>query len=394
MDPDDFQSMVHLLLYADVLDIEGLISSPYGPGRKEDILKVVDAYAKDYSNLITYSERYPSPEALKAITKQGETDIAPLSGVRRTTEGSEWIIQCAKRDDLRPLHVLVWGGLEDLTQALHDAPEILPKLRVYWIGGPNKKWGPNAYQYLVRHFPNLWIIEANSTYRGWFVDGNQSGEWGNMDFVKQHIAGKGALGTFFNTQLGGVIKMGDTPSVAWLLRGDPSNPSKPGWGGQFVRAWPRPYLRSIGLTEKTERMEIFGVLELVFPLGDNPPGNPLVQVDVENQSLKGELADDGTMCIRFCPKAAKTYTLRLKSNIPSLNGKTGGITAVHAGKEVFSMPDEALSNWWTDDQSSKFADWEHRGTQTVNYWRHEFLSDFANRMQRCEKPNSDPNNLR
>jgi hypothetical protein len=33
--------MVHLLLYADVLDIEGLVSSPYGPGRKEDILKVI-----------------------------------------------------------------------------------------------------------------------------------------------------------------------------------------------------------------------------------------------------------------------------------------------------------------------------------------------------------------
>ncbi len=28
-DPDDIQSMVHLLVYADVLDIEGLISSPY-----------------------------------------------------------------------------------------------------------------------------------------------------------------------------------------------------------------------------------------------------------------------------------------------------------------------------------------------------------------------------
>ena len=36
-DPDDFQSMVHLLVYADVLDVEGIISSPYGPGRKEHI---------------------------------------------------------------------------------------------------------------------------------------------------------------------------------------------------------------------------------------------------------------------------------------------------------------------------------------------------------------------
>ena len=41
-DPDDFQSMVHLLVYADVLDIEGLISSPYGDGRSRAILDVID----------------------------------------------------------------------------------------------------------------------------------------------------------------------------------------------------------------------------------------------------------------------------------------------------------------------------------------------------------------
>ena len=76
-DPDDFQSMMHLLLYTDALDLEGLISSPFGLGRKGDVLKVIDAYAKDYPNLKTYSDRYPSPELLKAITKQGETEIAP-----------------------------------------------------------------------------------------------------------------------------------------------------------------------------------------------------------------------------------------------------------------------------------------------------------------------------
>jgi hypothetical protein len=38
-DPDDFQSLVHLLVYADCFDIEGLISSPYGPGRKQHILE-------------------------------------------------------------------------------------------------------------------------------------------------------------------------------------------------------------------------------------------------------------------------------------------------------------------------------------------------------------------
>src|SRR5690606_655401 len=71
-DPDDFQSMVHLLVYADVLDIEGLVSSPYGPGRKEHILEVIDCYARDYPNLVTCSDRYPTADALRAITMQGE----------------------------------------------------------------------------------------------------------------------------------------------------------------------------------------------------------------------------------------------------------------------------------------------------------------------------------
>src|SRR4029077_21078543 len=70
-DPDDFQSMVHFLLYADMFDVEGLVSSPFGPGRKQHILDVIDLYARDYPNLKTWSERYPAPEALRALAKQG-----------------------------------------------------------------------------------------------------------------------------------------------------------------------------------------------------------------------------------------------------------------------------------------------------------------------------------
>src|SRR5262245_41039503 len=70
-DPDDFQSLVHLLVYADQFDIEGLVSSPYGPGRKEHILQVLDYYERDYANLNTYSNHYPTPGALRALAKQG-----------------------------------------------------------------------------------------------------------------------------------------------------------------------------------------------------------------------------------------------------------------------------------------------------------------------------------
>ncbi len=63
-DPDDFQSLVHLLVYADVFDLEGLISSPYGPGRKEHLLQVIAAYEQDYPNLSAYSESIPYRECL------------------------------------------------------------------------------------------------------------------------------------------------------------------------------------------------------------------------------------------------------------------------------------------------------------------------------------------
>lgn len=386
-DPDDFQSMVHLLVYADVLDIEGLISSPFDRGRKRDILRVIDCYEKDYANLKTYSERYPTSDALRAITKQGEIDRAPYAGVRRSTEGSRWIVECARRDDPRPLYVLVWGLIEDLAQALHDAPDILPKLRVYWIGGPNKKWSPDAYQYIVENHPKLWIIECNATYRGWFVGGEQSGQWSNRGFVAKHIAGKGALGRFFVSKKGD-IKMGDTPSVGWLLKGTPDDPSKPGWGGRFVRAWHRPFSLLNRLTTKDDRMEAFGVLELALPLGDGAPVEPEAQLQVENQSLTGHAPGDGTMRFRFCPKSAKPHRYRIRSNMPALNGKTGTITIVRPKPDVALRPSWRLPNWWTDDPAPKFAEKEHIGAKTVNRWRQEFLSDFAKRMLRCQSPAS------
>ena len=387
-DPDDFQSMVHLLVYADRLDLEGLISSPFGAGRKEHILEVIYCYAKDYPNLKTYSDLYPTPEALRAITKQGEKDVAPYAGVRRSTEGSEWIVKCARRNDPRPLHVLVWGGIEDLAQALHDAPDILPKLRVYYIGGPNKKWSPDAYQYIATQHPTLWIIEANSTYRGWFVGGNQEGEWGNQEFVTRNVAGHGALGDYFNTHLGGTIKMGDTPSVGWLLKGTPEDPSQPGWGGQFVRAWERPCARFERLTTEEDSMEIFGVLELVLPLGSDAPAEPKVRLAVENQSLIGHVAGDGTVRFRFCPKDVKTYRFTVRGNVPSLDGKSGGITVALPSSDLAKHPSRKFPNWWSDNPDPALAEGVHQGAKSVNIHREEFLRDFAARTERCKSPAS------
>lgn len=390
-DPDDFQSMVHFLLYADIFDIEGLISTSgiSGPGRKQDIFDVIDCYEKDYDNLKKYSEKYPLPDTLRAITKQGETRFVPYPGVQSPTEGSEWIVKCAQRDDPRPLYILGWGGIEDVAQALHDAPNILPKLRVYWVGGPNKKWGPHQYQYIVTHHSDLWIIEANSSYRGWFVGGNQSGQWGNTEFVQRYIAGKGALGKYFSTKLEGTIKMGDTPSVGWLLRGNPNDPSQPSWGGNFVRAWERFYLRLDRLPTEDDRMEEFGILELVLPISESAQENPDALLDVDNQSLPGYVPSDGTMRFRFSPKSARVFHFSIRSNVPALNKMNGSITAYTPKPDIALQPSSRFPNWWTDNPAPEFAENSHLGAhmvlgaKTVNQWREDYLRDFAQRMDRC-----------
>ena len=230
-DPDDFQSMVHLLLYADVLDLEGLIASPPHQGRAHHILEVIDAYEADYDNL--ESDAYPTPDALRAITAQGAIDPAPEQGFTESTEGSQLIIERAKVHDERPLWVLVWGSITDVAQAVHDDPSIKEHIRVYSIGSWNTRQDPHARDYLYNNHPDLWWIESDTTFRGMYVGGDQTEDLGNRSFVEKHVRGHGALGDFFYEKKRD-IKMGDTPSVLYLLRGDLDDPTGESWGGAYV----------------------------------------------------------------------------------------------------------------------------------------------------------------
>lgn len=233
-DPDDFQSMVHLLVYADVLDLEGLISSPPGRGRSEHIEECLTDYETDYPQLRRHSKSYPSPQALREITRQGATDAAPRAGWSEETAGSRWIIERARADDPRPLWVLVWGSITDVAQAVHDAPEIKGRIRVYSIGSWNTQQDPAARDYLFREHPDLWWIECDTTFRGMYMGGTQSGKLGNKSFVETHVKGHGALGNLFFAKKRD-IKMGDTPSLQYLLRGNPDDPTAQHWGGAFVK---------------------------------------------------------------------------------------------------------------------------------------------------------------
>jgi hypothetical protein len=231
-DEDDIQSMIHFLMYSDRFDVEGLVSSPPHRGRAADILKVIDVYENDYPKLLARSGSFPRPDFLRSITKQGSTG-GWQAGDTGPTEGSRWIIERAQYDDPRPLWVLVWGAISDVAQAVKDDPSIKDRIRVYFIASWNRRQDPVAFQYLDQNHPDLWMIVSDVTFRGWYQGGDQAGDLGNESFIRQHIQGSGALGEHFAPLKGGSIKMGDTPSVTYLLRGTPDDPTAPSWGGSY-----------------------------------------------------------------------------------------------------------------------------------------------------------------
>jgi hypothetical protein len=296
------------------------------------------------------------------------------------------IVRAARQNDSRPLWVLVWGGIDDLAQALHDAPDILPKLRVYFIGGPNKMWSVNAYDYIEQHYPALWIIEANATYRGWFTGGDQTGEWGNTAFVAAHVAGHGALGDYFATQLKGTIKMGDSPSVGYLLHGTPDDPSQPGWGGSFVRVWDGRKTIFSRLTTETDTVEAFGVVEFALPVPAGMNRGQSAQMILDGRIPAVATRDADELRFRFSPRDAKVWPYVIRSDFPGLDGRSGSFTAIPPPVERTTRASAAHPNWWVDDPNPAAAEGVHPGARSVSRWREAFLRDFAARMRRCQAP--------
>src|SRR6476619_6366621 len=146
-EPDDFMSMVRLMLYSNQIDIEGLIASTSIHQSKKvspDLIeKVINAYGKVQPNLLKHEPGYPTAQKLLSLLKKG----LPVYGMEavgkgKDSEGSDWIIQMLEKAVNRPLWVTVWGGPNVLAQTLWkiretksetEAKRLISKLRVYTI---------------------------------------------------------------------------------------------------------------------------------------------------------------------------------------------------------------------------------------------------------------------
>uniref|UniRef100_UPI0037CBB968 nucleoside hydrolase-like domain-containing protein n=1 Tax=Luteitalea sp. TaxID=2004800 RepID=UPI0037CBB968 len=75
-EPDDQMSLVRLLVYADGLDIEGLVATTstwMRNGTRVDVIRsVLDAYAQVQPRLATHAAGYPTVEALRAVVAAGQ----------------------------------------------------------------------------------------------------------------------------------------------------------------------------------------------------------------------------------------------------------------------------------------------------------------------------------
>lgn len=379
-DPDDNQSMAHLLMFNERFDIEGLVSSPsFGEGSKASILAMIDVYAKDYPVLKRHISTLKSPESLRRLCKQGRHGSSPASGYQNATEGSDWIIQCARRQSDRPLWILVWGGLDDLAQALHDAPDIQSRIRVYWIGGPNKKWCVNSYAYIATHFPDLWIIENNASYRGFIANPKIDDEY-NKGYYDQYIRGAGHLGSDFIQYYGGLPKMGDTPALLYMMHGNPDHPDEESWGGQFRKTSFSSRVIFSGCTTDRDTVPIYSVIEFHFrgPQTSIPADTVCFTMTIDKQKWNGYYLGNGEYIVRYVPKVSARHTYTVTSGISSLNGLSGSFYTGNQWPGKHGPTDFALgANWYTDIPDANQYENGWQGAKTVSKWRNTVLRDWA-----------------
>ena len=385
-DPDDNQSITHFLMYSHLFNTEGLISSPsYGKGSKTELLRMIDLYERDLPVLMKHQEGYPSPALLKAICKQGRMGAAPFAGYTSSTEGSDWIIKCAKKKSKHPLWVLVWGGLDDLAQALHDAPEIQTNIKVYWIGGPNKKWSANSYAYIVTNFTGLWFIECNSSYYGFFSEGIPDSV-SIKSYYETYINSAGYLGKDYKNYYNGNVKMGDTPSLLYLMDGEPNDPLKESWGGSFEKFDHSPRIFFDRNTTIADTVTVCSVVEFHFkgPVINIPADSSCftmtVQAKIGEQKWAGFYLGNGDYVIRYCPKQSETLTYKITSPIAGFVEQGGQFVVDNIWPGKKRSTDYMLgSNWYTDRSDRKFFDGKLQGGKTVSKWRNDVLMDWAKR---------------
>ena len=271
VEPDDMESMVRLMAYADMFEVEALITSvgwncdPYPAEWAEYLQRVIEAYRKDVPKLMRRSGQqefmpledenkqqyigyWPSADYVKSRAVMGSIHGGIKAiGADNDSPGSELLIRLADEDDTRPIYVAAWGGANTLAQAIwrvkqtrsaEELKKFVRKFRIYTITDQDMQYSMRMNRSYSSH---MWLRKE-------FADDLQfvwdEGTWQEQcELGKRHwqqhkdnIQGRGALGGEYPTYKWGVE--GDTPSFLYVMPNGLNNPEDPhqcGWAGYHER---------------------------------------------------------------------------------------------------------------------------------------------------------------
>ena len=271
VEPDDMESMVRLMAYADMFEIEAIITSvgwncdPYPPEWKQYLTRVIEAYRADVPNLMRRSGQsgfrtrkeeegyqtmgyWPSADyiASRAVMGSQRGGIRAI-GNDNDSPGSDLLIRLADEDDARPIYVAAWGGANTLAQAIwrvkqtrspEEVRQFVRKFRIYTITDQDMQYNMrmdraySSHQWLRREFADdLQFIWDEGTWQEQCELGKR--HWSEHE---SFIQGHGALGKEYPTYKWGVE--GDTPSFLYVMPNglnDPEDPTQAGWAGYHLR---------------------------------------------------------------------------------------------------------------------------------------------------------------
>ena len=242
-DPDDEQSLVRFLLYANEWDIEGIIANRVEARAGENknpartglgiVQRLLSAYGKCYANLVKHDSRYPSLEQLRSRTVAGYDD---------TAEGWRLIVTVLDSSDARPVWYSDWGtdsggATNNLRRALdyvlrERGAEGYAKFKACLRLSSADAFG----EHTARIEPPfaLWVdtFRPELERKRWYHRFSAlTATAGGFDLARDMLTGHGALGALYPTNTTHWQKEGDTMTFLYLVPNGLNHPDQPGWGG-------------------------------------------------------------------------------------------------------------------------------------------------------------------
>jgi hypothetical protein len=382
-EPDDEESLVRLLVYADQFDLEGLVATTSNwlkQNPREDLIRRdLEAYAKVRPNLVKHLPGFPSAADLLAVTRTGQTGFGlAFVGPDKSSGGSRRIIEAVDRADDRPVWVSVWGGPNTLAQALWDVRASRPadevekfvaKLRVYAISDQD-----DSGAWIRREFPHLFYIVSPSSPTSYqeYYRATWSGISGGQDvqaapgyhaamvanpWLEAHIIqNHGPLGALYPRRL--YLMEGDTPSFLGLIDrglGWDVSPAYGGWGGRYALFQPAGETRPIW----TDNLSTLDRVEV-------EPG----RFDSSNQATiwrwREHFQNDFAARMNWC--VAETFTKANHNPRPVFNGdRTTGVVMITAksgstvslsaqGTDAGDSNQNVKVSWWIYPEAGTIKD--------------------------------------